>query len=90
MTAQGADAPGSRTRMTKRVLAVHLPPAIFDELEEVGVIEGSGMEEFVRIALEEKLADLRTAQYFRERGPWRCVPGVRRPRRRHRTAPSAG
>ena len=74
--------------MKKRMLALYLPPAIFDELEELSTIEGSGMEEFVRVALEERLADLRTVEYFRQRGPWRCPPGTRRPKRTQRTSSS--
>jgi hypothetical protein len=66
--------------MTTRVLAVHLPSEMFDELHEVSVTEGRQMEDFVRVTLEEKLADLKTARYFRQRGPWRCEPGTRRSR----------
>jgi hypothetical protein len=38
------------------------------------------MEDFVRVTLEEKLADLKTARYSRQRSPWRCEPGTRRSR----------
>ena len=74
--------------MTNRLLAVQLPSAVFDELNEVSRAEGSGMEEFVRVTVEEKLADLRTVRYFHQRGAWRCEPGTGRPQRTHRTPPS--
>jgi hypothetical protein len=71
--------------MSKRSLLLDLPPALFQELQQVSTAEGADITEFVRVALEEKLADLRTIRAFREQGPWRRVAGLRRPRRRSKT-----
>jgi hypothetical protein len=79
----------AEARMRERSLALHLPPVVFEELQQVSASEGSGIEDFVRAAVEEKLADMRTARYFRERGPWRALPGRRRPRRSGSTSDSS-
>jgi len=52
------------------------------ELLETTGAGNAAVEEFVRTAVEEKLTELRMVRYFRERGPWRCVPARRGRRRR--------
>jgi hypothetical protein len=64
--------------MKQRVLSLDLPPALFQELQQASSAEGADITQFVRVTLEEKLADLRTMRAFREQGPWRRPPGLRR------------
>ena len=71
--------------MNKRSLSLDLPPALFEELQQASTAEGADITEFVRVTLEEKVADLKTMRAFREHGPWQRAPGLRRPRRRSKT-----
>jgi hypothetical protein len=68
--------------MNKHSLSLDLPPVLFQELQQVCTAEGADIREFVRVTLEEKLADLRTMRTFRA---WRAAPGVRRSRRSSKT-----
>jgi hypothetical protein len=70
--------------MPRPPLSIDLPRDVLRELEQASVAEGRRVEEFVRVAVEEKLADLRTMQTFRARAPWGGVPGPKRPRKRNR------
>ena len=71
--------------MNKHSLSLDLPPALFQELQQASTAEGADITEFVRVTLEENVADLKTIRAFREQDSWRRVPGLRRPRRRSKT-----
>jgi hypothetical protein len=47
--------------------ALRLPASLMDELRQVVQAEGTSMNQFIAMAVAEKLAALRTESYFRER-----------------------
>jgi hypothetical protein len=47
--------------------AVELPEALLHEAQEVAQAEQTSLDDFVRLAIAEKIAAARTAQYFRTR-----------------------
>lgn len=55
--------------------SLRLQASIMDELRKVVEQEGTTLNQFINVAVAEKLAALRTAEYFRERAgradlPW--------------------
>lgn len=52
---------------TTRNYALRLQASIMDELRKVVEREGTTLNQFINVAVAEKLATLRTADYFRER-----------------------
>jgi len=47
--------------------ALRLQASVMEELKRVVAEEGTTMNQFINVAVAEKLAALRTAQYFKER-----------------------
>lgn len=47
--------------------ALRLQKSLYDELREVVRAEGTTINQFINVAVAEKLAALRTAAYFQER-----------------------
>lgn len=47
--------------------ALRLQASVMEELKRVVVEEGTTINQFINVAVAEKLASLRTAQYFKER-----------------------
>jgi hypothetical protein len=53
--------------MRKSNFALRLQRSLLDEARKVAEAEGVALNQFINVALAEKLAALRTASYFRER-----------------------
>jgi hypothetical protein len=53
--------------MSKSNFALKLLPSLADELKQVAGDEGISMNQFINMAVAEKLAVLRTADFFAER-----------------------
>ena len=53
--------------MRKSNFALHLQPSLLEELRAVAAAEDTTLNQFINVAVAEKLAALRTEQYFRER-----------------------
>src|SRR5208283_5996691 len=56
-----------RPAMRKSNFALRLQPSIFNELRAVAAADEATLNQFINIAIAEKLAVLRTEEYFRER-----------------------
>jgi len=56
--------------------ALRLQPSLFEELRGVAAIEDVTLNQFINVAVAEKLAALRTEAYFRERAAKADVPGA--------------
>ena len=52
---------------TTRSYALRVPSSTMEELKKVAAEEGTSINQFINVAIAEKLAALRTAEYFRER-----------------------
>jgi hypothetical protein len=53
--------------MRKSNFALRLQPSLLDELRKVAAAEGVALNQFINVAVAEKLSALRTEDYFRER-----------------------
>jgi hypothetical protein len=53
--------------MRKSNFALRLQPSLLNELRKVAEAEGVALNQFINVAVAEKLSALRTADYFRER-----------------------
>lgn len=53
--------------MSKRNVALRLLPSLLDEARRVSEAEGVALNQFINVAVAEKLSALRTEDYFRER-----------------------
>ncbi len=62
--------------MRKSNFALRLQPSLFEELRGVAAIEDVTLNQFINVAVAEKLAVLRTEAYFRERAARADVPGA--------------
>ena len=62
--------------------AVELPEALLQEAQAVAQTEQTSLDDFVRLAIAEKVAAARTAQYFRTRAaradPQACLAVLER------------
>jgi hypothetical protein len=53
--------------MRKSNFALRLQPSLLDELRKLAGAEGVALNQFINVAVAEKLSALRTEDYFRER-----------------------
>ena len=60
--------------MRKSNFALRLQPSLFDELRGVAAADDTTLNQFINIAVAEKLAALRTEKYFRERAAKANIP----------------
>ena len=60
--------------MKRSNFALRLAPSLFEEAHKVARIEGIALNQFINVAIAEKLSALRTAIYFQERASRANVP----------------
>ena len=53
--------------MRKSNFALRLQPSLLNEVRKVAEAEGVALNQFINVAVAEKLSALRTEDYFRER-----------------------
>lgn len=53
--------------MRKSNVALRLQPSLFEEAKRVAQAEGVALNQFINVAVAEKLSALRTEDYFQER-----------------------
>jgi hypothetical protein len=53
--------------MRRSNVALHLQPSLLEEARRVAEGEGVALNQFINVAVAEKLSALRTEDYFRER-----------------------
>ncbi len=53
--------------MTMSNYALRLQASLMEEVKKVAAAEGTSINQFINVAVAEKLAALRTAEYFKER-----------------------
>jgi hypothetical protein len=54
--------------MRKSNVALRLQPSLLEEVRKLAKEEGVALNQFINVAVAEKLSALRTETYFRERG----------------------
>ena len=62
--------------MRKSNFALRLQPSLLEELRSVAEVEDTTLNQFINVAVAEKLAALRTEAYFRERVARADIPGA--------------
>ncbi len=62
--------------MRKSNFALRLQPSLLQELRGVAEAEDTTLNQFINVAVAEKLAVLRTEAYFRERATRADIPGA--------------
>ncbi len=62
--------------MRKSNFALRLQPSLLEELRGVTEAEDTTLNQFINVAVAEKLAALRTEAYFRERAARADLPGA--------------
>ncbi len=62
--------------MRKSNFALRLQPSLLEELRSVTEAEDTTLNQFINVAVAEKLAALRTEAYFRERVARADIPGA--------------
>ena len=62
--------------MRKSNFALRLQPSLLEELRSVAEAEDVTINQFINVAVAEKLAALRTEAYFRERAARADIPGA--------------
>jgi hypothetical protein len=62
--------------MRKSNFALRLQPSLLEELRGVAQAEDTTLNQFINVAVAEKLAALRTEAYFRERAARADIPGA--------------
>lgn len=60
--------------MRKSNFALRLQPSLLDEARKVAESEGVALNQFINVAVAEKLSALRTAHYFEERAARADIP----------------
>ncbi|MDR2187110.1 MAG: toxin-antitoxin system HicB family antitoxin [Azonexus sp.] len=60
--------------MRKSNFALRLQPSLMDEARKLADIEGVALNQFINVAVAEKLSALRTASYFAERAARADIP----------------
>ena len=60
--------------MRKSNFALRLQPSLLDEARKVAETEGVALNQFINVAVAEKLSALRTEIYFAERGGRADIP----------------
>jgi hypothetical protein len=53
--------------MRKSNVALRLQPSLFEEAKRIAKSEGVALNQFINVAVAEKVSALRTGDYFRER-----------------------
>jgi hypothetical protein len=74
--AAGSSMADMEARMTRANYALRLPAPLKAEAERLAKAEGTTLNRFINVAVAEKIATLRTAGFFRERGRPADVPGA--------------
>jgi hypothetical protein len=64
--------------MGKSNVALRLQPSLLDEARRVSESEGVALNQFINVAVAEKLSALRTEEYFRLRSSRADIPQVMR------------
>ena len=64
--------------MRKSNVALRLQASILDEARRVSATEGVALNQFINVAVAEKLSALRTEEYFRERAARADIPKAKR------------
>ena len=64
--------------MRRSNVALRLQPSLLDEARRVSETEGIALNQFINVAVAEKLSALRTEEYFRERGQRGSVERAKR------------
>ncbi len=62
--------------MTQANYALRLQASLKAEAEKLAKADGTTLNQFINVAVAEKVAALRTADYFRERAVRADIPGV--------------
>jgi hypothetical protein len=62
--------------MRKSNFALRLQPSLLEELRGVAEAEDTTLNQFINVAVAEKLAAMRTEAYFRERAARADIPGT--------------
>ena len=62
--------------MSKANYSLRLQPSLKAAAERVAAAEGSSLNQFINVAVAEKLSALRTASYFKERAARADVAGA--------------
>jgi len=62
--------------MRKSNFALRLQPSLFEELRGIAAAEDVTLNQFINVAVAEKLAALRTEAYFRDRAVKADIPGA--------------
>jgi hypothetical protein len=60
--------------MRKSNFALRLQPSLLDEVRKVAEAEGVALNQFINVAVAEKLSALRTEDYFRDRSTRANIP----------------
>ncbi|MGV0761159.1 toxin-antitoxin system HicB family antitoxin [Tistrella mobilis] len=60
--------------MRKSNVALRLQPSLLEEARKVAESEGVALNQFINVAVAEKLSALRTARYFEERAARADIP----------------
>lgn len=60
--------------MRKSNFALRLQPSLLDEARKIAETEGVALNQFINVAVAEKLSALRTEEYFRERAARADIP----------------
>ncbi|HEY7392432.1 MAG TPA: hypothetical protein VH640_28185 [Bryobacteraceae bacterium] len=78
--------------MRRNNVALRLQASLLDEARRVAEAEGVALNQFINVAVAEKLSALRTEDYFRERGRGGNIAKAKRMLRRagRGNAPVAG
>ena len=78
-TCKGAAGSGMacmEARLTQASYALRLQASLKAEAERLAKAEGITLNQFINVAAAEKIAALRTADFFHERARWADVPGA--------------
>ena len=64
--------------MRRNNVALRLQSSLLEEAKRVSSTEGVALNQFINVAVAEKLSALRTADYFRERAQRSSLPAAKR------------
>ncbi len=62
--------------MRKSNVALRLQPSLLEEAKKVSETEGVALNQFINVAVAEKISALRTENYFRERAARAALPAA--------------
>ena len=75
MAAGRVEGGGTAAKMTRSNVALRLQTSLLKEARRVSEAEGVALNQFINVAVAEKLSAIRTEGYFRERGTRRRGKG---------------